>query len=165
MEDLYQDPILKKYGDLISAGNKEIRRTFYGDPIRIGSSELPALILAKIDSRISNLDNAQDRHDIRISITLVTDVRDTISEDRQMVHGVNSLYNLMEGRQENYLLKTDSILYILRHNVEVDPANNLRTDLNSVTRIDYGMTMGKRKVDAWSIEGTLELLATFTQPR
>lgn len=162
---IYQDPVLKKYGQLIES-SKLFKSIFYGDPIRIGSSELPALIIAKIDTRVGKFTNSEDAHEMRISFTAVTDVRDTIGEDKEMVRGVNSLYNLMEGRQEStYQLKTDSLLYILRHNEVVDAANNLRTDLSSVSKIDYGMTIGKRKDAAWSIEGTLEITSSFTQVR
>lgn len=162
---IYQDPVLKKYGQLIES-SKLFKSIFYGDPIRIGASELPALIIAKIDTRAGKFTNSEDMHEMRISFTAVTDVRDTIGEDKEMVRGVNSLYNLMEGRQEStYQLKSDSLLYILRHNEVVDAANNLRTDLSSVSKIDYGMTIGKRKDAAWSIEGTLEITSSFTQIR
>ncbi len=166
MDTPYQDPILKKYVDLITGATKNFKRIYFGDPIRIGVSELPALIIAKVDTKVSNHSNMEDEHQLRITITAVVDVRDTISDDKEMVKGVNSLYNLMEGRQDGtYQLKTDSLLYILRHNVEVDTAQNLRTDINSFSRIDYGMTMGKRKQDAWSIEGMLEFTSNFIQLR
>ena len=166
MQEEYQDPIMKAYVDLIKGKTNLFKRIYYGDPIRIGTSELPALVVAKVDSRISNLSNVEDLHMVRLSLTVITDVRDTISEDKTMVSGVNALYNLMEGRVAgSYQLKPDSLLYIIRHNVELDVANNLRTDLNTISRIDYGMTMGKRKENAWSIEGQLELTAHFTQIR
>lgn len=163
-QEEYKDPILVKYGDLISA-TKRYKRVFFGDPIRIASSELPALVIAKIDTRAGKFTNAEDIHEMRISFTVVTDVRNTISEDKLLVRGVNELYNLMEGRLTNYQLKTDSLLYILRHNEIVDAANNLRTDLSSMSKIDYGMTMGKRQEESWSIEGTLEVTTSFTQVR
>ena len=162
---LYQDPILKKYGQLMEA-SKMFKQIYYGDPVRIGASSLPALIIAKLDTKVSFLTNAEDRHDMRISFTVVTDVRDTISEDKEMVRGVNSLYNLIEGRQESTLnLKANTLLYILRHNAVVDAANNLRTDLSSTSNISYGMTVGKRKEDAYGLEGVLEITASFTQVR
>jgi hypothetical protein len=110
--------------------------------------------------------NAEDMHSIRISLTVITDVRDTISEDKTMVSGVNALYNLMEGRTDGtYALKPESLLYILRHYVELDVGQNLRTDLSTMTDVEYGMTMGKRAAEAWSIEGTLTLTANFSQVR
>lgn len=166
MQEEYTDPILKKYADLIQGSTKVFKRVFFGDPIRIAGSELPALVLAKIDTRVGNMTNVEDMHSIRVSFTVVTDVRETINEDKTMVRGVNQLYNLMEGRQAGtYQLKTDSLLYILRHNVELDVGQNLRTDLSTLSRIDYGMTMGKRTEKGWSIEGTLEVTANFSQVR
>jgi hypothetical protein len=161
----YQDPILKKYADLIEANTPVFKRIYFGDPIRIGASELPVLILAKVDSRISNMTNTEDLHLVRVSMTIVTDVRDTLSDDKTMVRGVNALYNLMEGRAADYTLKPDSLLYILRHNVELDVGKNLRTDLSTMSTVDYGMTMGKRKEASWSIEGTLTFTSHFTQVR
>lgn len=162
----YIDPIMKKYADLIKTGNGLFKRVYFGEPIRIGASELPALIIAKVGTNVGNLTNAEDMHSLRLSFTIVSDVRDTISDDKEMVHGVNSLYNLMEGRDDTtYQLKANSLLYILRHNVELDIANNLRTDISTMTTVDYGMTMGKRQEGMWSIEGTVEIIANFTQVR
>lgn len=163
----YQDPILKKYADLINSKAPGVfKQTYYGDPIRIPTSTLPVLILAKLSTRVENHNNVEDMHHLRISVTVVADVRDTISEDKTMVSGTNALYDLMEGRTDGtYLLKETSVLNILRHNVELDDAHDLRTDLDSMTNVDYGMTMGKRKQDAWSLEATLELTATFPQVR
>ena len=161
----YKDPIMKKYADLITGINKEIKRVYFGDPVRIGASELPALIISKLDTRVGNLTSAEDGHAVRLSFTIVADVRDTIQDDKEMVRGVNSLYDIMEGREDDYTLKTNSLLYILRHYAELDVANNLRTDLATMTSIDYGMTMGKRKEGAWSTEGTIEIISNFTQVR
>lgn len=166
MSDLYIDPVMQKYVEIIKAGNPNFKGIFFGDPIRIGLSQLPALIVAKIDTRVSNMTNQEDMHQMRLSFTVVTDIHDTLNEDKQIVAGVNDLYNIMEGRQDDtYALAPHSLLYILRHNVEIDPANNLRTDLSTMSRVDYGMTMGKRKEAAWSIEGTLEITAHFSQIR
>lgn len=163
---MYIDPILKKYADLITGVNKEIKAVYYGDPIRIPASSLPALVLAKIDTSVSNHSNVEDLHRIRISFTVVTDVRETIGDDKTMVAGVNAMYNLMEGRTAGtYALRTDAILNILRTNVEVDSSANLRTDLDSMTRVDYGMTVGKRSEQGWSIEGAIEVTAHFIQVR
>jgi hypothetical protein len=166
MTDLYIDPIMRTYVETIKAGTSVFQGIFYGDPIRVAASQLPALIVAKVDTRVSNMTNVEDMHQIRLSFTVVTDIHDTLNEDSQIVAGVNALYNIMEGRQKDtYLLDPKSLLYILRHNVEIDPANNLRTDLSTMSRVDYGMTMGKRKEAAWSIEGTVEITAHFTQIR
>jgi len=162
----YIDPVLKKYADLINTTTKVFKRTYFGDPVRVGSSELPALILAKVDTRVSNFSNTQDQHTVRISLTVITDVRDSVNDDKTMVRGINSLYDIMEGRQDGtYALKTESLLGIIRHNVELDVAQNLRTDLNTLSTVQYGFTMDKRKQNSWGIEGMLEVSVNFIQNR
>lgn len=163
----YTDPIMQKYVDTIKASTNRFKRVYYGDPIRVGASELPALIIAKVDTQASNMSNAEDMHSVRLLFTVITDIRDTISDDKTMVRGINSLYNIMEGRDSTYQLKPDSLLYILRHNVELDVGNNLRTDLNTISQVNYGMTIGKRGATeiTMSMEGTIDVTANFTQVR
>jgi hypothetical protein len=162
----YKDPILRKYVDMLQTAMPMLKVVYYGDPIKIPISSLPALVIAKLDTSVKNETNVEDLQSMRISITLVTDVRNDISDDKTMVSGTNMLYDLMEGRQETtYQLKTNTILYQLRHNVELDPAQNLRTDLSTITKVDYGMTLGKRQEKAWSIEGIITLTAHFIQVR
>jgi len=163
--DLYKDPICARYAKLITDVNKTIKRVYFGEPIRIGASELPALIIEKTDTSIRPFTNMEDQHDIKINFTIVTDVRQTISDDKQLVAGFASLYNIIEGRDATYKLKVDSILGILRKNAEVDPGLNLRTDLETASRAVYGMTLGKRQDDHFSIEGSVQITAHFIQLR
>lgn len=162
----YKDPILKKYADLIQANTKVFRKFYFGDPIRIPASFLPACILSKTETRAGKITNSQDEHGVQIVITVVTDIRKDISDENSIVPGVTSLYNIIEGRNDSdYTLKSDSLLYILRHNIGLDTANNLRTDLSTITRVNYGMVAGKRDPEAWSIEGQIDLVAEFIQIR
>lgn len=166
MSDIYQDPVLVKYRDLIKANNKEIKTYYLGDPIRVPVSALPACILTKTETRVGNETNVEDVHEQLIKATIITDIRNDLNEDKQIVAGVNTLYNILEGREDTtYKLKTSALLHILRNNVSVDTAQNLRTDLDTVTRVDYGMTVGKRQLEAWSVEGEIEWVAHFIQNR
>jgi len=162
---LYIDPVLKKYGDLIKQNCKAVKTVYYGDPVRVPSSNLPALVLAKLDTRVRKLTSAEDQHDIHISFTLITDIRDTISDEKTLAPGTNSLYNMMEGRNDDYTLKSESILNVLRHNIDVDPQVNLRTDLESVTSVDYGITVGKRGAESFATEAVVSIIANFNQIR
>lgn len=163
--EIYKDPIIQKYITLIQSKTGKFKRFYFGDPIRVGASELPAVIIAKVNTQVSNLSNTEDEHRIQMSITVVTDIRETISDDKTMVKGTNDLYELLEGRNANYTLKDDALLNIIRHDVELDVGQQLRTDLNTTSTIDYAMTMGKRVENHWSLEGTLTFVAHFTQVR
>jgi len=168
-ESKYKDPVIKKYFDLLDQTMPNVfRRYYYGDPIKIPSSLLPACIIAKRSTRIGQHNNVEDEHDIRLLLTVITDIRGDIDSEAGsdgLVAGVNSLYNIIEGRDENYELKADTILGTLRGNIDVDQELGLWTDLGEITSADYGMVIGKRDPEAWSVEGEVDFIAKFHQIR
>ena len=161
----YKDPVLKKYANLITDTIKIFKEVYYGDPIRIPNSKLPCLILSKSETNVGQLDNAADEHSISILLTVVTDIREEIGMADDLSPGATRLYELIEARDDDYSLKINTILDILRTNINVDVGNNLRTDLGTITHVDYGMTMGKRGPDAYAIEAEITFVAHFSQNR
>ena len=170
---MYNDPVLSKYINLIKDNMPGVFKWFYqGDPFRIPSTNLPALIISKSNTLIGPLTNAEDTHSIGISITVVTDIRNDrdgnngSNDNIDMTPGIATLYNIIEGRDDTtYALKAQSILGILRKNQLVDQAYNLRTDLNTLTKADYGLTMGKRTAEGYATEGSIDFLANYVQNR
>lgn len=168
MSEVYQDPVLNKYIDLIKANTGAIKTFFQGEPLRIPNCDLPCAIISKRETRVGPLTNAEDQHEMQISITVIADVRKDLSTDEDIAHvvaGVSTLYDIMEGRNEDLTLKDESLLAILRHNIAVDLAHQLRTDLGSVTRIDYGTTLRDRPREQWSIEARVDFVASVPQVR
>lgn len=166
MSTIYTDPIIEKYQELIEAAMPGFFRGKYqGDPVRIPKSNLPALIISKSQSAVSPLTNSEDDHLLSFVLTIVTDIRDERSDDVEMTPGIAALYDIIEGRDANYKLKSNTILDVLRDNITVDASLNLRTDLGSSTRVDYGMTIGKRQPEAYAIEAQVEFTARYSQLR
>jgi hypothetical protein len=166
MADLYKDPIMQKYIDLITDIMPGMfKGIYFGDPVRIPASNFPALIIYKNSTAIKAFTNAEDLHQISMTLNIATYVSQEINDDKTIKAGVAMLYDLIEGRDSSYKLKPNSILNILRSNQLVDEPNNLITDLANITRIDYGMTFGKREKEAYSVEGMIEFTANFTQLR
>jgi hypothetical protein len=167
MAEIYKDPIIKKYQELIEASMPGLFRSMYqGDPIMIPKSSMPALVISKSRTRTGVLTNTEDEQEIALILTVVTDLRDEINDDKQMVPGIAQLYDIIEGREDDtFKLKTNSILHVLRSNVVVDQANNLRTDLGSITTVDYGITVNKRAQGSFSIEGQVQFNAQYSQLR
>lgn len=168
MSTPYIDPIIKKYKDLIEAANPGLFKGFYqGDPLRIPKSNLPALIISKTRTNLSPMSNAEDAHEIVMTMNIITDMRDEINDDQSVVPGVAQLYDIIEGRDAQYKLKASSILNILRSNIVVDASLNLRTNLASITTADYGLTIGKRgsSAETYATEGSIEFIATYSQIR
>jgi len=84
----------------------------------------------------------------------------------QLVAGNQRLYDLMEGRDpETLALKPTSLLYILRHNADIDPAHDVWTDMATPTQIDYGLIANKRATPSWSIEGAITTVVSLVQSR
>lgn len=163
---MYQDPILKKYIELIKTSMPVIKSFYQGDPFNIPKVNLPAMILSKSQTGIAPLTNAEDAHQIGLVLTIVTDIRDQRNDNDLIAPGIAQLYDIIEGRDEGtYKLKTNCILNILRTNQIVDSANNLRTDLATITNSQYGMTLGKRSPEGYSVEGQVEFIATYSQLR
>lgn len=165
---MYQDPIIQAYIDLIKAKQGAIKTFYQGEPVRIPASDLPCAIISKRETRAAPHTNAEDEYAVGMSITVITDIRQDLSTEdaaASMVAGVSSLYEIIEGRNADYTLKDTSVLHILRHNIAVDSARNLRTDLGSMTRVDYGTTLRERPREEWSIEARVDFFSTFTQVR
>jgi hypothetical protein len=164
---IYQDPILKRYIALFKAAMPDVFKTFYqGDPILIPKSNVPALVVSKTRTRVGAHSNEEDEHEIGVVLSVIVDIRDQLNDDKSVAAGVAQLYEIIEGRDDATLaLKSKTILDVLRSNVVVDSALNLRTDLGTITTADYGMTIGKRDKEAYAIEGQVEFIASFTQVR
>jgi hypothetical protein len=165
----YIDPIIQKYIDLIKANCGGAIKTFYqGEPLKIPDIDLPCAMISKTATRAGTLTNAEDEHSIALTITVITSIRAELSTADSMANltaGIGTLYDIVEGRDENYALKPESLLAILRHNIAVDTANNLRTDLGSVTAVDYGTTLRNRSPEQWSIEARVNFICSFSQVR
>ncbi len=165
----YEDPIIKKYIDLVKAKTNVFKAVFQGDPIRIGTSQLPCLIISKLETRVTQTTNVEDEHGVNMRMTIITDIRKELStneNDAHIVEGIASLYDICEGRDATtYALKDSSILDILRTNQVVDASKNLRTDLTTITRVDYGETLRDREPELWSTEARIDFVAHFIQNR
>lgn len=162
----YQDPVLKKYIDLIKSKTSVFKAVYYGDPIIIPRSNMPALIVSKTMTEMTEFQMSEDEHNMQIVFTVVTEVSKDISDDKTMTAGINALYYLIEGRDADTLnLNPESLAYILRHNVDINQGKFLYTDVGQKTKISYGVTLGKRAEASFGIEGSISIIAKLIQLR
>ena len=161
----YVDPILKLYADLLTNGNKAIKKVHYGET-NIGQSELPAIVISTERVETNAFSNAEDQHAIQIRVRVITSVLKDITGDNQKVQaGLSQLYDIIAGRNESDLkLKSTSLLDILRSNDRLGPNLKVITDLDTSTSIDYGSTV-QGDDGAWSLEGEISFTAHFNQLR
>lgn len=170
MTNIYQDPVIEKYIALLKTKlTGKIKMFYQGDPLKIPQSNLPCIVISRNQTRIAQETNAEDGHEMGLIITVVTDTRADLSTNEdvsKIAPGIATLYELVEGRDPStFALRDDSVLGILRKNQLVDSANNLRTDLRSVTRVDYGETIRQKSPDIYAIEARIEIVVNFIQLR
>jgi len=163
---LYKDPIIEKiFSNVRAVLNEEVIKTiFYGDPLFIAKDDLPCLIGSKDVTEVDDASNAEDYHRMTIVLTLVVDIRQFFDDTPKNIHvGFQRLYDMMEGRNSNYTLKSTSLIDIMRKNHDL--GNNANLDLEVPMRVDYGFTVGKRGENVWAQEANMSFSVYFTQLR
>ena len=162
---LYKDPIIQKVIDVITAGvGTNIKSYYHGDPLMIAKSDLPALLVSKDTTEVGDEENAVDYHKMTLVLTLVTDIRDSISDTPSNIHyGDQKLYDIFEGRNADFTLKSTAIVDILKKSANL--GSNANIDMKSPMRVSYGFTMGKRGEKALAWEGYLTFNIYFVQLR
>lgn len=162
---MYRDPVIQKYIELIKAHTGTRFKEFYqGDPIRIPASKLPCVIISKTETRIGAFDNMRDEHAMQLVLTVVTDMRQDYNDADAIANGVAQLYEFIEGRNADFTLKDEAILNVLREHDIVDEAQTLRTDLGTITRASYGITVDKRAENGFATEAQVEFISQFITP-
>ena len=163
---IYRDPIIDKYLTLIKDNTSGKIKGFYN--VMIGSipaSMLPAVILTIEKTEAEDISNVEDEHRISLVLTYVADVRPTL-EDTTLITKMTDVLDTLVGREQvGYSLKTNSILHILRNNVNIDDSNNLRTDIGSFSVITPAEIASGRFAGSYSVEGTIRFLAYYIQMR
>lgn len=134
-QSIYQDYILKKIVDLIKASNNQIRTYYYGDPLILPAVNYPALMISYEGGSSAPSDTVNDRQEENIVITVAVDARADFEKAPDQVAGINTLYDIVKGRDDNGNLKASSIMYILRHNQAL--STNLFIDLGSGTQTQF----------------------------
>lgn len=164
MSNLYLDPVLEKYKALIKANSPAFRMFYQGDPKAIPVSGMPAIILEHEETRAGATTNVEDQHDMQIRLTAIVDVRRELHEPSDgVVPGYATLYDLVEGRNSDFSLKSTSLLDILRSNILIDSVYNLVTDIGTTTRVSY--TEGQRGENLWTVEAVLTFTCSAIQMR
>lgn len=164
MPSLYLDPVLEKYKALIKANTSAFKLFYQGDPKAVPQSGMPAIILEREETRVGAVTNAEDMQEMAVRMTAVVDVRSDLHETSDgVVPGYATLYDLVEGRDSTYTLKSTALIDILRSNILVDSVYNLRTDIGTLTRVSY--TERQRGENLWTVEAVISFVCSFIQVR
>lgn len=159
----YKDPIITKLMEKLNTeGPSELRTKYiYGDVLIVPKDELPVCTIAKNNLMVLPDTNLEDLHIIPIVMNIIYDYTNDLTQDHQIVAGVNSLYKICEGRDATYQLDTDSIMSVLRKYTQLDDNAWISIGQNEQTRIDYGIGQERRGAGIFSVEARIRFNVTL----
>jgi len=126
---------------------RDLMKTTFGDlfkgywidsPNMVIFSELPALFVAPITSISDLADNTRDEQTYTIDVGVIIDAKQELLKYRKEMVGTQFLTEIMEAKDSDGQLKTNTILYVLRNNLTLD-SNWM---MGNTTSIDY--SIGRR---------------------
>lgn len=166
MATTYRDPVITAIIALLNAeGHKDLKnRFFYGDPLLVNRSQLPAVFISRDSSSIDDEDVATDRSRMKMVINVVYDLTRDFNQDFANINSANAIYEYIEGRNDDFTLKTTSIAYILRKYQQIN--SHLYINLDVPLELDYGIGVEKRGQGVYTTEGVVrfEVMNIALQP-
>lgn len=162
----YRDPIIARLAQLLTdEGPKELAgRYYHGDPVRVpGKSYLPAVFISKDDTTVGTVTNAEDETTTNLVINVVYDLSRDFSQAFDAISSSATLYDLIEGRGDDYTLKPASLVYVLRAHEQLDP--NLWMNLEEPMAVEYGVGIEKRGEGIYTAEAVLRVQVKHHQLR
>lgn len=159
-----KDPVIETVMDFLNAnGPSELEGKWYhGEVLLPAEGEIPLGYITKTETEITPADNMEDDHLIDMQATIILDFTDDLNNSYEMVAGMAKLYDWMEGRDEEYRLKTTSILYHLRTSQQIKP--KFWIGVGSTTRVRYGLGIQRRGPGIFSVEATVYFRVRLALP-
>lgn len=132
----------------------------------VPASLLPAVILSIEKTEVAEISDMEDEHRVSLVLTYIADMRKDFEASHLIKAGFNKVTEALIGREtSDYKLKTDSILHLLRNNLNVDAGKELRTEVSGVSVVTPDEIATGRIEGYWSAEGTIRFTAHFIQER
>lgn len=161
----YHDPMITRIIQILNAeGPSQLKnRYYYGDPLMVAKAMLPAVFITKDKTMIRSASTAEDELRMPMVINVVMDLTSDFNKAFNDTQSANTLYELVEGRDNHYQLKPTSIAYILRKYQQLD--NQLWIDANTTLELDYGIGVQKRGPGIYTVESVIRLNVLHHQLR
>jgi hypothetical protein len=117
---------LKDYGD------KRIKSYYYGDPLTIPASNLPAIIVSKSSSIVSHGATGMDDTDRNYSIKLIFNKKDELGKNPSEVTVQRTMADIIEGTESAGTWTPTSIIGVIRKSFTLGNSIN-----DQIIRIEY----------------------------
>lgn len=162
---MYKDPIIAKIIELFEAnGPTELAgKWHHGDLLMPEASDLPLGYVTKDQTLMQPATTMEDEHLQLMVCTVIYDATNDLDASYGMVAGMSGLFELMEGRNDDYTLKPDTLLYQARNSQQID--NNMWIGVGSPVQINYGLGVGRRGPGMFSVEATMRFTVRLHLPK
>lgn len=145
----------KKIRDLLKDNLpiNRVRKFYIGDITMVPQSVLPCITISPVKTDINVIDNQRDAFTQSIDIALIIDVKKDLSSDLSITTGTEFLLKTMEEEDGAGQLKTDTILYILRHNIHIED----NRQITNVSSVDYPTPPRSRPEQETTLEAVVHI--------
>ncbi len=133
----------------------KIKSFFIGDPWIFPASVMPALMICPNKTESNIIDNQRDSHTHYIDISLVIDARQYFDATPDRMVGSVFLMDTMEGENTDGTIDANSILGILRSNLDLDSNRQIQ----NVSSVDY--TVRRRTEELITLEAVAHLTIEY----
>lgn len=143
---------------------KKINGFYYGDPILIPASNLPAIVVMPVSDSVTARGTAYDQSDIRIRIKLVQNLKDEMGNTAAVYNSglTKNAVDLFQERDENRKLKPESIVGAMRSKPGL-PYNGVKSvDWDGQYNITYDFTEIRGYI---AFESNLNIMAKIISDR
>lgn len=163
---LYRDSIIQAIIDALNeSGPDELRTNYYhGDPVIMPQAQLPLCFVTKLSTQVRTHTTAEDSYESQIALNVVSSTTNDLSQGGDVLQaGTVTLYDLVEGREEDDDSKTSSIINVLRSK-QVLNANKTYIQIGDSIDIEYVISPNSRR-GLWSVEAIVRMVVTHNQVR
>ena len=112
-----------------------LKAYFLDSPNLIPLSEMPCIYVEPITTEIDVADTGRDQWTYTIDVGIVIDAKQELLKYKKEMVGTRYLTELMEARTDAGVLKPNTILYILRHNLTL--GSNWM--IGNISSVDYSL--------------------------
>lgn len=157
----YTDPIVDKLIEKLDAsGPVELRKKYFkGDVWIPPQSQLPICSIAKSGLVVTPASNTQDNHEMELVLNVIWKYTRELNSSFNLTSASNALYEVVEGRNADYTLKSDTILAILRDNQRLDDNLFLAVGRSQRIQVEYGLGIERRGRNIFSVEAVVRVNA------
>jgi len=137
-----------------------IKDYFIDDPNLIPVSSLPCIAISPVSTDINIADTGRDSFTFAIDVILIIDAKMELSKYKGEMVGTQFLAETMERKDSSGNLEANSILYVLRKNMDLGD----NWYIQNISRVDYGLRVRSEQLITKEASCRIEVIRYNNRP-